>query len=141
MAIRLLDSNLYVQNIHTRMPFRYGIAELIAVPHLFVQCLCEIEGRQQWGTSADSLIPKWFTKDPHTAYQDDLEEMVAVIQHACEAAGQLGSCSTVFELWQQLVQAQQAWAEPASHPPLLWNFGVSLVERAVIDAYRACDDY
>jgi hypothetical protein len=31
--------------------------------------------------------------------------------------------------------AQAAWAAGTTHPPLLWSFGVSLVERALIDGY------
>lgn len=135
MAIRVLDFNLSIQNIHSRIPFRYGIAELIAVPHLFVRCLCEIEGRLQWGISADSLIPKWFTKDPHSSYQDDLDEMLNVIRNACQIASQLEPARSVFDLWQQVFWAQQEWASQAGYPPLLWNFGVSLLERAVIEAF------
>ena len=135
MAIRVLDFNLSMQNIYSRIPFRYGIAELIAVPHLFVRVLCEINGRLQWGISADSLIPKWFTKNPHTSYQDDLDEMLEVIQHACQIASQLEPANSIFELWQQVFQAQQEWASRAGYPSLLWNFGVSLVERAAIEAF------
>jgi hypothetical protein len=135
MAIRVLDFNLSIQNIYSRIPFRYGIAELIAVPHLFVRVLCEIDGHLQWGISADSLIPKWFTKDPLSSYQNDLDDMLEVIQHACQIASQLESASTVFDLWQQVFHAQQKWASQEGYPPLLWNFGVSLVERAVIEAF------
>ncbi len=135
MTIRILDYNLSIQNIHTRIPFRYGIAELIAVPHLFVQCLCEVEGQLQWGTSADSLIPKWFTKNPSSSYQDDLDEMLEVIQQACEIAVQTTPAGSVFDLWQQVYRAQERWAESAGYPSLLWNFGVSLVERAAIEAF------
>jgi L-alanine-DL-glutamate epimerase-like enolase superfamily enzyme len=41
---------------------------------------------------------------------------------------------SVFELWRQLYDAQAAWAASRALPPLLANFGVSLIERAVIDA-------
>jgi hypothetical protein len=40
----------------------------------------------------------------------------------------------VFEWWRKLYRAQGQWAG-VTYPPLLWNFGVSLVERAVIDAF------
>jgi hypothetical protein len=135
MAIRILDFNLAIQNIHTRIPFRYGIAELIAVPHLFVRLLCEVDGRTHWGFSADSLIPKWFTKNLHSTYQDDLDEMLDVIQHACQVAAHLNQVESTFELWQRVSDAQEAWASESGYPALLWNFGVSLVERAAIDAF------
>jgi hypothetical protein len=135
MTIRILDFNLAIHNIHTRIPFRYGIAELIAVPHLFVRLLCEVDDHTHWGISADSLIPKWFTKNISSSYQADLEEMLDVIQHACQIATSLDPVESIFELWQQVSYAQEAWAVACGYPALLWNFGVSLVERAAIDGF------
>lgn len=135
MSIRVRHARIYLHNIRTRMPFRYGIAEMTAVPHLFLQLECEIDGQTALGVAADNLIPKWFTKDPNTSYKDDLEDMRLVIQQAGEFAIQAESMGTVFELWHQVYQDQKAWASEQGYPPLLWNFGVSLVERALIEAY------
>jgi hypothetical protein len=135
MTIRALDFQIFMHNIQTRMPFRYGIAEMTAVPHLFLQIECEIDGHRSHGVAADNLIPKWFTKDPETNYEDDLQDMLRVIRQAGEIAVQVKSAEGVFDLWLQIYQAQKAWASEHGYPPLLWNFGVSLVERALIDAY------
>ena len=67
MNIAVQNVNLHIQNIRTRMPFRYGIAVMTALPHLFVSVECQINGRPQVGMSADSLAPKWFTKDPNAS--------------------------------------------------------------------------
>jgi hypothetical protein len=117
------------------MPFHYGIASLTAVPHLFMVVECEIDGQVQAGIAADSLIPKWFTKDPETAYQDDIADMIAVIRAAAQFAKDVGRVTTVFELWQATYVKQHAWAIAQGYPPLLWGFGLSLVERAIIDAF------
>jgi len=135
MNITIREFDLRVLNLRTRMPFRYGIATLTALPHLFVRAEVEINGRRQAGFSADHLSPKWFTKDPHTLYRDDITDMLAVITNACRLATELPVASTVFAFWQQLYAAQKQWAAGTLHPPLLWGFGVSLVERALIDAY------
>jgi hypothetical protein len=37
-------------------------------------------------------------------------------------------------MWQAMQKEQGAWATKLAHPPLLWHFGVSLMERAVLDA-------
>jgi hypothetical protein len=47
----------------------------------------------------------------------------------------VGSAESIFDLWLQVYQGQKTWASDQGYPPLLWNFGVSLVERAIIDAY------
>ena len=135
MSITVREFDLRVLNLQTRLPFRYGIATLTTLPHLFVRAAVEINGHRQTGFAADHLPPKWFTKDPTTLYSADIADMLAVITNACRLATELPAASTVFEFWQQLYAAQKNWAAGTLHPPLLWGFGISLVERALIDAY------
>lgn len=134
-SIQLHSTDLHVLMINTRMPFKYGIATLTRTPHLFVSVQAEIYGQRQQGVAADNLPPKWFTKDPQSSFQADLAEMVAVIRSACRLAAEVQSAATIFDFWWQLYQAQAAWGAAQGYPPLLWNFGVSLVERALIDAF------
>jgi hypothetical protein len=64
----------------------------------------------------------------------EIAEMVQVIRRAGETAvGMEGK--TPFGLWLDLHAAQEQWAVDEGIPPLLSNFGVSLVERALLDAY------
>ena len=133
--IRVIGSSIYLRNIRTRMPFRYGIAELTETPHLFCEIELEVDGEHSRGISADSLIPKWFTKDPDQTYEEEIAAMLAVIEQAMALAQQAGSATDLFSLWQHVCQAQERWAASTPHPPLLWNFGFSLVERAIIDAF------
>lgn len=134
MAIEIGKIELAVHNIETRMPFRYGIAVMTAVPHLFVQATCTVDGKVTTGIAADNLIPKWFTKDPDSTFADEVADMLAVIQAAATFAQAQDRVETIYELWKELYRRQKEWADEQSIPPLLWNFGVSLVERAVIDA-------
>lgn len=133
--IQVQGTELRLLNAHTRMPFRYGIATMTALPHLFVRVELAVEGQIGWGVAADHLPPKWFTKNPQTPFRHDIDEMLAVVQSACGLAQEMDGAETPFELWQGLYQAQKAWAEEQDYPPLLWGFGVSLVERATIDAF------
>lgn len=130
MKLAVRETKLQMFDMHTRMPFRYGIATLEHLHHVFVRVLLEVDGRPQWGIAADHLPPKWFTKDPTTTYEQDVVDMLAVIHHARQIPL---TGTTVHDLWQQLYAAQKQWA--TGYPPLLWNFGVSLVERALIDAF------
>lgn len=139
MSIRLLNTDLYLHNLRTRMPFKYGIATLTVVPHLFVRVQVEVDGILARGLAADNLPPKWFTKDPATTMQEDIAGMIDVIRAACRHAQAVNHAETVFAFWQELYAAQKSWAEKRmalpAFPPLLWHFGVSLVERALIDAF------
>ncbi|MEM7533109.1 MAG: hypothetical protein AAF639_13090 [Chloroflexota bacterium] len=135
MSLSIKNIEQHVLNMHTRIPFRYGIATLTALPHLFVSVTLEVNGKTQLGVASDGLAPKWFTKNPDTSIKHDLDEMFDVIAAACRHAQEIGEVETVFDMWQILYIQQKAWAVNTAYPPLLWNLGVSLVERAVIDAF------
>jgi len=120
----------------TRFPFRYGIASMTEVPHFFVQVQLDLDGARSTGTASEGLPPKWFTKDPATTFEQDLPVMLQVIRHAAELAKQAGAKPvTFFELWRELDAGQTAWAGGRGVAPLLAHLGVSLVERAVLDAF------
>lgn len=135
MKLRVRETSLFLNDLSTRLPFRYGITTLTQAPHLFVRVVIEIDGRTEHGVAADNLPPKWFTKNPATSYRDDLAGMLDVIRHACIAVQEAGAQGSVFEFLQAIAAAQKGWAAARGHPPLLAGFGVSLVERALIDAF------
>ncbi len=135
MAIKLLSTSFHAVPLKTRIPFKFGITTMTAAMHLFVRAVVDIDGMKMEGMSADFLPPKWFTKNPATSYEDDRREMMEVITAAAEGAEALAPAETVFDFWHSLYLRQKQWAGQKRCPPLLWNFGVSLVERAVIDAF------
>jgi len=110
MPIRIHITDLRVLNMRTRMPFKYGIATLTALPHVMLRVEAEVDGERCVGFAADGLPPKWFTKDPATHFRDDLADMLAVIRHACDIAASVQEADTVFDLWQQVHTMQHRWA-------------------------------
>jgi len=135
MPISVSNVEFFLRDLHLRTPFRYGIVTMTRVPHLIVRLSLEIDGRSQFGFSADQLPPKWFTKNPATSFRDDLTEMLEVIRRAADLARALPPQRTVFSLWRELNREHRAWAKKRGLPPLLAGFGVSLMERAAIDAF------
>lgn len=135
MAIAIHEIDLNVLNMKTRMPFRYGIASLESVPHLFLRATADVGGAKAVGVAAEGLPPKWFTKNPDTSFAEDLDEMLAVIRQAVQFAIAAYAADSPFELWREILARQTAWAAGTTYPPLLWGFGVSMVERALIDAF------
>ena len=89
--IRILSTDLHVLDMRTRMPFRYGVATLAALPHLLVRVEVEVDGRRSQGVSADGLPPKWFTKDPDSEFSDEVGDMLRVIETACDHARNIQS--------------------------------------------------
>ncbi|MEZ6127184.1 MAG: enolase C-terminal domain-like protein [Planctomycetaceae bacterium] len=136
MTIQVQQVSFFRLPMQTRFPFRYGIASLTHLPHLIVKADVEIDGTLVRGFSSDGLAPKWFTKNPDTTFeQDDLPAMLSVIRHAAESAVDVGCRSSFFDWWKAIYDAQTTWAFQESQPPLLAGFGVSLLERAVMDAF------
>ncbi len=135
MNLRILATATSTCPLRLRMPFRYGIATMTEVPHLLLRIAVQISGREVIGFAADNLPPKWFTKNPATSFEEEIAEMREVIRSACAQAEVIGAAGTVFDLWQEIHAAQEGTAAERGWPPLLAGFGVSLVERALIDAW------
>ena len=129
----IVDVEARVTHVATRIPFRYGIAEMVAAPHVVVQVTLSDGTSQVRGWASEHLPPKWFTKDPDSAFVDEVADMVNVIEHAVNAARGL-SAPSAFALWEQLDAEQAAWSERENVPGLLAGLGTALVERALIDA-------
>jgi hypothetical protein len=133
LHVKSIDLRLF--NMRTRLPFRYGIVTLRACPHLFLSLTLEVDGHTHTGVAADHLPPKWFTKNPETPFEDDLKDMLALIQHASQSAQSAGPQPDLFSLVSTVYAEQSTWGKSRNLPPLLYNFGVSLVERAAIEAF------
>ena len=131
--IRIDEIVLHSATLKTRMPFRYGIAEMTVLPHIFVRMEVDLGGTVSEGIAADHLPPKWFTKEPERDPAGEIADLLAVIHNAAALArGWQGASAFIF--WREMAATQTAWAVGCGHPPLLANFGVSLMERALLDA-------
>src|ERR1700691_6813084 len=97
--MRLVETTTYRAELRARMPFRYGIATMTELPHVFVQVTCDFGGGAQAGVSADHLPPKWFTKDPARDPADEIGDMLGAIRQDQAHARAIGSARTVFTFW------------------------------------------
>ncbi len=131
---RIVAATLFSEEVVTRIPFRYGIATMTRLPHVFLQIDLESHDRRARGLAADHLPPKWFTKDPLASLDDEISTMRKVIVHAASLVTGT-TFDRVFDFWRELWTAQDDWARRHGHPALLAHLGTSLVERAVIDAF------
>jgi len=131
--LKLVDATLHRTETQTRMPFRFGIAVMTAAPHVFLQCRYEINGKVVTGIAAEGLLPKWFDKSPGKPAAQEIDEMLLVIRRAVGFAREISPASA-FEFWRQIYAAQMPWAKEQNLPPLLAQFGVSMVERTMLDA-------
>lgn len=133
MNIHIHKGEVFLLDLRTRLPFKYGIATMTQTPHVFVRVQLEVDGKPVSGIAADHLPPKWFTKDPTRPIEEEIDEMLRVITQALALAAGLRA-PTPFDAWLQLNEAQARWGRQAHLAPLLTQFGTSLVERALIEA-------
>ncbi|MFP4283855.1 MAG: hypothetical protein ACLFU2_14635, partial [Opitutales bacterium] len=132
-ALQIEDVELFEFPLQTRLPFRYGMAEMRSLPHCLLRVRVRIGSRSWIGHAADHLPPRWFTKRPEQTESEEQEELWQVIRHAARSA--IGAeAPSAFAWWRDAYEAQLAWGHGLGLPPLLAHFGVTLVERAVIDA-------
>lgn len=135
MSIKVNHVSLNLLNTKTRMPFRFGIACMTEAPHLFICAELSVDGIPVKGISAEGLLPKWFTKDPESTYKEEIDDLIKVVKKACDFAINCGEKESVFELWRQIYAKQKEWGDESNIPGLLWGFGVSTIERAIIDGF------
>jgi hypothetical protein len=133
MNVHIREGDIHLIDVETRMPFKYGIATMTCAPHAFVRLRVEVGGKLAVGVSADLLPPKWFTKDPNRSLDHEVAEMARVIEHAVTVASGVRAPSP-FDAWRQVHDVQASWGRAEGLPPLLTQFGTSLVERALIEA-------
>jgi len=131
--LSLQDTAIHTIDLSTRMPFRFGIATLTKVKHAFVSVVAAIDGKTIRGTSADHLFPKWFTKDPEKSFESEVDELLLVVRQALRFGREV-EAPTFFLYWKELYDRQLAWSKDENIEPLLSLFGVTLVERALLDA-------
>jgi len=133
--VGITSTDGYVLNMEFRMPFHFGDTEVVSLPHLFLTVEAEIDGERVNGMAAEGLSPLWFVKGGDRSFADGIDQLLAVVDIACNHAVDLDAESTVFDLWHATYEVQEEWGERSNLPPLLWGFGVTLVERALIDAF------
>jgi L-alanine-DL-glutamate epimerase-like enolase superfamily enzyme len=135
MKIALRETRLGLRNSTTRIPFRYGNACLTRCPQATLGATIESEGKLQTGYSGDCLPPGWFDKTPGRPFSQQIKDMLAVIA-ASEAIFREEFARPVafFPAWRVAEDRIHQLAVERKFTPLLASFGVSLVERAMLDA-------
>ena len=135
MKIVWKDSTLGLRNSTTRLPFRYGSATLTKCPQATLRVEIEAAGRRTAGFSGDCFPPAWFDKTPGKSFAQQIDDMLWVIAAAeREFSAALREPAPLFPAWFEASHSVHAQAAARELPALLASFGVSMVERALIDA-------
>jgi hypothetical protein len=132
-VLRITEVTARVVPVATRIPFRYGIAEMTRAPHVVVQLRTETPTGGATGWSSEHLPPKWFIKDATLPFAEEVAILSRAILAALDAARGI-QAEHAFAFVHELDRQQAAWAARAGVSGLVAGLGVALVERALIDA-------
>ncbi|MBT0959441.1 hypothetical protein IV417_18780 [Alphaproteobacteria bacterium KMM 3653] len=134
LEIKLADLRIGLANVHARIPFRFGNATIRHVSQAVVEVEVETrDGARAKGYAADFLSYAWFDKRPGKTPAEGSAALLASIQSAGAAWLDAGF-GTPFALWRDLHRGQEEASLARGSNRLSGNFGVSMIERAVIDA-------
>jgi hypothetical protein len=140
--LAIKDVELYMRNVRTRMPFKYGVATLTSVPILHLKLTAELaDGTAAVGYAADILPPKWFDKDPDKEYEQNVEDLLLMARSAATAYGEAAATPrSVFDIWRDGYRATLEIGDASKLNHLTASHGSSLMERALIDALGVARD-
>ena len=85
-VLRITEVTARVVPVATRIPFRYGIAEMTRAPHVVVQLRTETPTGGATGWSSEHLPPKWFIKDATLPFAEEVAILSRAILAALDAA-------------------------------------------------------
>ncbi len=131
--LRVVEATAHVVPVATRIPFRYGIAEMTRAPHVLVEVRIATPTGSASGWASEHLPPKWFIKDAELPFADEVAILSRAVLAAIDEASRI-EADHAFAFVRELDRRQVVWAEQAGVSGLVAGLGVALVERALIDA-------
>ena len=135
MHFSIKATRLGLRKSVTRLPFKYGIACLTWCPQAVLAVTIEVAGRKQTGYSGDCLPPLWFDKSPGKTFERQIDDMLTVIRLSEESFQEVAASPVeFFPAWLMAYEKVRDSAAALGFTNLLSSFGVSMVERAIMDA-------
>src|SRR5581483_7491739 len=130
LSLRVRAVDVYLRRVRTRMPFRYGKAEVTGQPYAHLRVQTEPDGA---GVSAAALPPLWFDKRPGLTHEDTIRDLLRSIAVASEVY-RAASPAAPYELHRSCEPEARRRAAALGMNDLTAGFGVALLDEAVIDA-------
>jgi hypothetical protein len=132
--VTVREVRLYERDVTLRLPFKFGVVTLTEAPQAFVRLrIAHENGREEWGTAAELMVPKWFDKNPDLSNEDNFDQLRLSLSLARDAYTTAGP-QTAFGLFAACYASQISAGGGAGLNPLAACYGPALLDRAVLDA-------
>jgi hypothetical protein len=133
--LRVVESRLGVRTAASRLPFRYGTVTVRAAPVATLELTIETDaGHRGTGYAADFLAYRWFDKRPEKSLLENVAALLRSIDLAVQTYRSERAYRSPFELWLGCSAALSADLAAADLNELTLSFGLSMPERATLDA-------
>jgi hypothetical protein len=130
LRLKVREVEVFLRRVKTRIPFRYGKAEVTGQPYAHLRVRCEPEAT---GVSAAALPPLWFDKRPGLTHEDtirDLLRSIAIASDVYRGAPDAGA----WNLHRTCEPEARRRGAAEGMNDLTAGFGVALLDAALIDA-------
>lgn len=130
LTLQVREVEVFLRHIRTRMPFRYGKAEVTGQPYAHLRVRFEPEAT---GVSAAALPPLWFDKRAGLTHEDTVRDLLRSIAIAADVY-KGAPAATPYQLHRTCEPEARRRATVEQMNDLTAGFGVALLDAAVIDA-------
>jgi hypothetical protein len=130
LPLRVREVDVFLRRVRTRMPFRYGKAEVTGQPYAHLRVRFEPDVT---GVSAAALPPLWFDKRAGLTHDDTIRDLLRSIAIASEVYRGAGAAPAA-ELHRTCEPECRKRGGAEGMNDLTAGFGVALLDAAVIDA-------
>lgn len=135
LSITVREAEASERPVRFRLPFHYGSVVLEAAPEIVLRVVVETaDGRSSEGFSAELAAPKWFDKDPALTHADNFDQLRDATDAAARSAVEVGEAMMPARLSVAVAADHARFRRRPTGNGLVDAFGVSLVDRAVVDA-------
>jgi len=126
--VRVREVRIYLRHVRTRLPFRYGKAEVLGQPYAHLRVRFD---PPLTGVSAAALPPLWFDKRPGLTHEETIRELLGALRTAAQVYRE-GAAETAYGLHRACEpEVRRRLALPND---LSAGFGVALLDAAAVDA-------
>lgn len=130
LTLRVREVGVFLRRVRTRMPFRYGKAEVTGQPYAHLRVRFEPD---VVGVSAAALPPLWFDKRAGLTHDDAIRDLLRSISIAAEVY-RGAEAAPAAELHRTCEAECRKRGTAEKMNDLTAGFGVALMDAAVIDA-------
>src|SRR5258706_10838294 len=130
LRLRVREVDVFLRRVRTRMPFRYGKAEVTGQPYAHLRVRCEPAAT---GVSAAALPPLWFDKRPGLTHEDSIRDLLRSVALASEVYRGTADAGA-YNLHRTCEPEARRRCAAEGMNDLTAGFGVALLDAAILDA-------